>query len=84
MEEVLPSSAKQFLERFQDFYDSVIRSVKISFGRTQDRRATGVARGVVVLLDVQDQTVAENDEIRSMMDTNAAVEDDAQQRPAPG
>jgi len=61
MEEVLPSNAKQFLERFQNLYDSVIRTVKISFGQVRDRRATGVSRGVLVVLSAQDQTVAEND-----------------------
>jgi hypothetical protein len=54
--EISPTNVSEFLTRFQNFDDALIRSIHFSFVRQQDERPSSIKRGVVVLLSVQDQT----------------------------
>jgi hypothetical protein len=54
LQQLLPSDTASFLERFQNFYDAVLRHVTVDFTRPQDNKAADVGRGVIITLSVPD------------------------------
>src|SRR5437016_6006588 len=61
MTELSTANVDEFLTRFQNFYDGLVRNVNFSFTRQRDTRPAGVPRGVVIVLSSQDQEATEDE-----------------------